>query len=172
MAKDTGRPPRFQLPTQLREQLQRLKLRFPSETDEDQLEQLEQQSALQPEQQSAPQPTEQQSALQPEQQSAPQPTEQQSALQPAEQQPVLQPEQKPKQQSEQASPQSEPLLELKTGRKKTLSPEEIERLRAAYDVAYRNDPKRKQSDVFNELRNLLGRTVSDTTLRTEIVARK
>jgi len=63
-------------------------------------------------------------------------------------------------------------LELKTGRKKSLAPEETERLRAAYDAAYRDNPKRKQSDVFDELRELLGRTVSDTTLRTEIATRK
>jgi hypothetical protein len=52
------------------------------------------------------------------------------------------------------------------GRHRKLTPDEIERLQAAYKAA---NPKRKQHDVFDDLRKLLGRYVGDTTLREYIV---
>jgi hypothetical protein len=55
------------------------------------------------------------------------------------------------------------------GAKRKLNAEETARLQAAYEAAYRADPKRKQSDVFNHLRKLLGRRVGDATLRYHIV---
>jgi hypothetical protein len=109
------------------EQFQRLKLHFPSATDEDQLEQ----SSAQPEQSSS--------------------------------------------QLEQSPPSSEPPPEpKKSGRKKLLTVDETELLQAAYIDAMRVDSKRrkqvpKQSDVFDELRKLLGRPISSATLRREIV---
>jgi hypothetical protein len=66
-------------------------------------------------------------------------------------------------------PQPDPPPKKTGGRKRVLAADEIERLQAAYADAYRDNPKRKQSDVFNDLRKLLGRKVSDTTLRDRIV---
>jgi hypothetical protein len=55
------------------------------------------------------------------------------------------------------------------GAKRKLTAEEIARLQTAYEAAYRGKAKRKQSDVFNELRELLGRHVGDSTLRFHVV---
>jgi hypothetical protein len=55
------------------------------------------------------------------------------------------------------------------GRKLSLTDAEIARLQAAYNAAYRAEPKRKQADVFDELCRLLGRDVGDTTLRYYVV---
>jgi hypothetical protein len=69
-----------------------------------------------------------------------------------------------------AKPEPKPPEPKKTrGRPPVLTADEVERLQAAYEAAYRNNPKRKQSDVFNDLRNLLRREVSNTTLRDRIV---
>jgi hypothetical protein len=54
------------------------------------------------------------------------------------------------------------------GRKRKLTPEEIVRLQAAY-IANRVEPTRKQADVFNELRRLIGRYVGDSTFRDRVV---
>jgi hypothetical protein len=75
----------------------------------------------------------------------------------------------PQPEPEPLRPEPPPEPKKTAGRKQVLTPDEIERLQAAYPAAYRDNPKRKQSDVFNDLRKLLGREVSDTTLRDRIV---
>jgi hypothetical protein len=55
------------------------------------------------------------------------------------------------------------------GAKQKLTTEEIARLQAAYRAAYCGAAKRKQSDVFDDLRELLGRHVGDSTLRYHVV---
>jgi len=55
------------------------------------------------------------------------------------------------------------------GRRRKLTPDEIERLQAAHQAAYRDNPKRKQADVFADLCTLLGRKVGDATLRKRVV---
>ena len=81
------------------------------------------------------------------------------------------PEQPSSQQSEQPSPQLElPPEPKKIGRRSSLTVDEIELLQTAYIDAYRDNPKRKQADVFDDLRGLLGRPVSDSTLRKTIIS--
>jgi hypothetical protein len=69
----------------------------------------------------------------------------------------------------QPQPEPAPRKKIGGGRKQILTAEEIERLQNAYHAAYRDNPKRKQSAVFDDLRKLLGRKVSNTTLREYIV---
>ena len=79
------------------------------------------------------------------------------------------PEQPPPR-SEQPSPQLElPPEPKKPGRRSSLTVDEIELLQTAYNDAYRDNPKRKQADVFDDLRELLGRPVSNSTLRKTII---
>ena len=84
-------------------------------------------------------------------------------------QPESQQHPEPEPEPEPLRPEPSPEPKKTGGRRRKLTDDEIARLQAAYEAAYRDNPKRKQSDVFNDLRNLLRREVSDTTLRDRIV---